>query len=98
MHVFFILYAVPDASILNDISCMSQHTTTLITALAGGLSSLCFLLIAITATAIVCICVLRSKKKPERETDVCYDTINIGQHPVFETKLNVAYHHPKKLK
>ena len=77
---------------------MSQHTTTLITALAGGLSSLCFLLIAITATAIGCICVLRSKKKPERETEVCYDTINIGQPPVFETKLNVAYHHPKKLK
>ena len=96
--MFFFLYAVPDAPILNDISCMSQRTTTLITALAGGLSSLFFLLIAIIATAIVCICVLRSKKKPERETDVYYDTINIGQPPVFETKLNVAYHHPKKLK
>ena len=96
MYVFILLYAVPDAPISNDISCTSQHTT-LITALAGGLSSLSFLLIAVIATAIICICI-RSKKKPERETDVYYDTINIGQPPVFETKLNVAYHHPKKLK
>ena len=97
MYVFIFLYAVPDAPVLNDISCTSQHTTTLITALAGGLSSLFFLLIAVIATAIVCICV-RSKKKPKRETDVYYDTINIRQPPVIETELNVAYHQPRKLK
>ena len=96
MHVFIFLYTVPDTPILNDISCTSQDTT-LITALAGGLSNLSFLLIAVIATAIVCICV-RSKKKPEREADVYYDTINTGQPPIIETELNVAYHHPKKLK
>ena len=77
---------------------MSQYTTTIIIALASGLSIIFVLLIAVVITAI-CIFV-RNKKKPQmEESDVYYDTVNIGhQPPILETKLNIAYHQPKKLK
>jgi hypothetical protein len=71
-------------------------TNIIIIALAGGLSILFVLLMAV----IICIFV-RSKKKPQRESDHVidrlYDTINIGHPPpVNETELNIAYRHPKK--
>ena len=82
---------------------MSQYTTTIIIAVASGLSTLFIVLIAVFITAIG-IFIRRRKKKPhvQTESDVYYDTINIGHHPtrlpVVETEINVAYHHPKKLK
>ena len=80
-----------------NISCMCHYESTIIISLAGGLSILFIILIAVVITAI-CISV-RSKKKPQRESDVYYDTINVGhQPPVIETELNIAYGHPKKLK
>ena len=79
---------------------MSQYTTTIIIAFASGLSSLFIVLTAIFTTAIGIF--IRRKKKPHSESDVYYDTIDIGHHPtpppIVETKLNVAYRHPKKLK
>lgn len=79
---------------------MSQYSTTIIIASASGLSTLFVLLIVVFTTAIgICI---RSKRKPQTESDVYYDTINIGHHstppPIVETEMNVAYRHPKKLK
>ena len=78
-----------------NISRMSQFTTTIIIAIAGGLSTISVLLITVVITAIyVCI---RRKKKPQRgESDVYYESINIGHQPrILETKLNVAYRQPK---
>ena len=73
-----------------------HHETTIIISLAGGLSILFILLIAVIITAI-CI-FIRSKKKPQRESND-YDTINIGHPPpVIETELNIAYGQPKMLK
>ena len=72
---------------------MSQFTISLIIALACGLSILLVLLIAVI-TAIF----IRSKKKPQRESDGNYEAIriNIGHPPpVIETELNVAYRQPK---
>jgi hypothetical protein len=67
----------------------------IIIALAGGLSILFVLLIAVVVIAI-CIFV-RRKKKPQREPDRLYDTIDIGHPPpVVETELNIAYRHPEK--
>ena len=79
---------------------MSQYATTIIIAVASGLWTLFVVLIAVFITAIGIF--IRRKKKPQTESDVYYDTINIGYHPtrpsVVETEINVAYHHPKKLK
>jgi hypothetical protein len=59
----------------------------MIIAIAGGLSIIFVMLIAVFITAIV-----RSKKKPRREPAVYYDTINIAHPPpVIENKLNIAY-------
>ena len=79
-------------------SFMYEYNYTIIIALAGGLSTIFVLLIAVVITAI-CISI-RSKKKPQsEESDVYYDTINVGhQPPILETKLNIAYCQPKKLK
>ena len=82
-----------------NISCTCHHETTAILSLAGGLSILFILLIAVVNTTIICNFV-RSKKKPQRESDVYYDTINNIVHspPVIETELNIAYSQRKMLK
>ena len=82
-----------------NILCLCHHETTTIISLAGGLSILFILLIAVVITAIICNFV-RSKKKPRRVSDVYYDTINNIVHspPVIETELNIAYGQPKMLK
>ena len=92
-----IFFTAPNAPTDANITCMCQYETTIIIAFCSGLSILFIILIAVIITAI-CVFV-GSKKKPKRESDVYYDTINIGhQPPVIETELNVAYGHPKKLK
>ena len=79
-----------------NISCLCHHETIINISLAGGLSIWFILLIAVVITAI-CIFV-RSKKKPQGESND-YDTINIGHPPpVIETELNIAYGQPKMLK
>ena len=93
MYVIIILFTTPEA--LTNITCMSQYTTTVIIVFGCGLSILFVLLIVVFAAAI-CI-FIRSKKKPQRES-VYYDTIHHTPTQVVETKLNVAYRHPKKLK
>ena len=81
-----------------NISCTCHHETTAILSLAGGLSILFILLIAVVNTTIICNFV-RSKKKPQRESDVYYDTINTAHPPpIIDTELNIAYGNPKKLK
>ena len=81
----------------DNISCMCHYETTIIIAFGSGLSILFIILIAVVLTAIFIF--VGSKKKPQRESDVYYDTVNIGhQPPVIETELNIAYGHPKKLK
>ena len=80
-----------------NISCMSQYTTTIIIVLAGGLSTI-ILLIAVVITTI-CICVGCTKMPQRGESDIYYDTVNIGHPPpILKTKLNIAYRQPKKLK
>ena len=77
-------------------SCMSRYITTIMIAIAGGLSIVIVLLITVIIT-VICVCI-RRKRKPQRgESDVYYDTVKIGhQPPILETKLNVAYRQPKK--
>ena len=80
-----------------NVSCIYHQETTIIISLAAGLSILFILLIAVVITAI-CIFV-RSKKKPQKESNDYYDTINVVHPPpVIETELNIAYGQPKMLK
>ena len=80
-----------------NISCVCHYETTLIIAFGSGLSILFILLIAIIIIAIFIF--VGSKKKPQREPDVHYDTINTAHPPpIIDTELNIAYDHPKKLK
>ena len=80
-----------------NISCTCHYETAIIIALGSGLSILFILLIVIIIIAIFIF--IGSKKKPQRETDVYYDTINTAHPPpVIDTELNIAYDHPKKLK
>ena len=82
-----------DAKIL----CTCHYETTIIIALGSGLSILFVLLIVIII--IVSFIFVGSKKKPQRESDVYYDTINTAHPPsIIDTELNIAYGNPKKLK
>ena len=81
-----------------NISCTCHYETTIIIALGSGLSILFVSLIVVIIIAIFIF--VGSKKKPQREPDVYYDTINTAHPPpsVIDTELNIAYSHPKKLK
>ena len=69
----------------------------IIIALGSGLLILFILLIVVIIIAIFIF--VGSKKKPQREPDVYYDTINTAHPPpVIDTELNIAYGNPKKLK
>ena len=73
-----------------------QCTTTVV--IASVLLILLALVVVIFTTVIVVVCI-RSKKQVPKESDVYYDTINIGHHSeqpsVIETEVNVAYGHTK---
>ena len=60
---------------------------------------LTLLLVAFTTVIIIAMIFVRSKKQAQTETDVYYDTINIGHRSsppkVIETEVNVAYGHTK---
>ena len=74
---------------------MDRQCTTSI-AIAGVLSILLSVCMVVFTTVIIRVCV-RSKK--QIQTEVCYDTINIGHQsappPAIETDINVAYGHTK---
>ena len=81
----------------SNISCTCHYETAIIIALGTGLLILFVLLIVVIIIAIFIF--VGSKKKPQRESDVYYDTINTAHPPpVIDTELNIAYGHPKKLK
>ena len=71
--------------------CQTECTCTTSNVIAGVLSILLSVGIVVFTTVIVIICV-RSKK--EAQTDVHYDTINVGHRSTpIETDINVAYGH-----
>ena len=76
-----------------------QCTTTV--AIASVLLILLALVVVIFTTVIIVVCI-RSKKQVLKESNVYYDTINIGHHSeqpsVIETEVNVAYDHVEYLK
>ena len=82
----------------NTASMSCQCTTSIIFAIVLPVL-LALLLIAFTTVIIIVF--VRSKKQAhmQTETDVYYDTINIGHHsappPVIKTEVNIAYDHPK---
>ena len=89
-------FTAPNTPVDDNISCTCHYETTIIIALGSGLSILFVLLIVVIMIATF-ICV-GSKKKPQREPDVYYDTINTAHPPpVIDTELNIAYGHPKEL-
>ena len=87
-------FAAPDTPVDANISCTYHCETTMIIALGSGLSILFILLIVVIIIAIFIF--VGSKKKPPRESDVYYDTINTAHPPpIIETELNIAYGNPK---
>ena len=95
-----IFFAAPNTPVDANMLCTCHYETTIIIALGCGLSILFVLLIVVTMIAIkFYILFIGSKKKPQRESDVYYDTINTAHPPpIIDTELNIAYGHPKKLK
>ena len=72
--------------------CQTECTCTTSNVIAGVLSILLFVGIVVFTTVII-ICV-RSRSKKEAQTDVHYDTINVGHRSTpIETDINVAYGH-----
>ena len=82
----------------NTVSRSCQCTTSVIFAIVLSVL-LALLLVAFTIVIITGMVFVRNKKQAQTETDVYYDTINIGHHseppPVIETEVNVVYDHTK---
>lgn len=72
--------------------------STILIAFASVLSIVLAMSLVIFTTVIIVVCV-RSKKQVSKDSDVYYETINIGHHSkqpsVIETETNVAYGHTK---